>query len=80
MVDFGISGSVTTVPVAILKSQEIVPSMMRMTTYEASPPSPHPFERSVSFQLLLVNVTQPVASKYCHVVSITNISMNRVSM
>ena len=76
MVDFGISGSATTVPVVTLKSQEVVAPMMRMTTYETS----HPSERSVSFQLLHVNVTQLVASEDCHVVSITNISMNRVSM
>ena len=76
MVDFAISGSVTTLPVAILKSQEVVPSTMRMTTYEVS----HPSERSVSFQPLLVNVTQLVASKGSYVVIITNISMKNVSM
>jgi len=50
--------------------------MTRMTTYETS----HPCECSVSFQPLLVNVTQLVASKDYHVVIITDISMNRVSM
>jgi hypothetical protein len=49
---------------------------MRMTTNEAFRTS----ECSVSFQPLLVNVTQLVAGKDCHVVIITNISMNRVSM
>jgi hypothetical protein len=76
MVEFGISGSVTAVLIGILKSQEAVQSMMRMMTFEAFRPS----ECSVSFQPLLVNVTQHVTSKDCHVVITTNITMNRVSM
>jgi hypothetical protein len=76
MVRFGISSSVATLLVALLKSQKEVSWMVRMTTYEAS----HPSECFLS--ALLVKVTQPkapVASKDSHVVVITKISVKRVA-